>query len=196
MISDEEIEYDPQSSSSFLGRYLEDALSESLTLDAVFCREAHGRACHGATVFDLNQQISGLRMARETREASLAMGRRFAALAAALQPCSELARLASHDELHHSVAFGYTLGILGSDPDLAVSAFLHQCVLSTISAGQRLIPLGQIQAGRLAWELKASIIAALRESRIQSVQTVCSCANLPELASMRHPFLPTRLFIS
>lgn len=51
--------------------------------------------------------------------------------------------LANLEGLHHSAAFGYALGI----PEIAlqhtVSAFLHQLVLNTISAGQRLFPLGR-----------------------------------------------------
>jgi urease accessory protein len=179
-----------------LAWYLEDALSESLLVDAVFCREAHARATRGARTGDLNLQLSALRIARESREASLTMGRRFAALAAALHPCAELNGLAAEPELHHSVAFGYALGILSIEAEVAVGAFLHQCVVNTISAGQRLLPLGQIQANRIAWDLKPAIVEAVRHSRSISSSAVSSFAHLPELASMRHPCLPTRLFVS
>jgi urease accessory protein len=172
--------------------YLEDSLSESLLIDAVFCREAHT----GADLSDMNQQLSALRLARETRDASLAMGRRFAALAAALEPNPALAALAQIRELHHSVAFGYTFGILGIAPDSTVSAFLHQCVLNAISAAQRLLPLGQTQANRIAWQLKPAIMEAVVQTRTLSFAAVRSFAHLPETACMRHPCLPTRLFIS
>lgn len=188
LVFDEDIEH--------LGWYLEDSLSESLLVDAVFCREAHARGLQGTSVRDLNQQMSAFRLARESREASLAMGRRFATLAAALHPCPALATLARLDELHHSVAFGYTLGILGIDDDLGVSAFLHQAVLNAISAAQRLLPLGQLEANRISWDLKPAILNAVERTRRLSFSTVCSFAHLPEMASMRHPCLPTRLFIS
>lgn len=196
LVFDEDIEYSAQSCPSTLAWYLEDSLSESLLMDAVFCREAHTRGVEGATVFDLNQQASALRMARESREASLTMGRRFAALAAALHRSPALAGLADLEELHHSVAFGYTFGILAADPDRTVSAFIHQCVLNTISAAQRLLPLGQIQANRIAWDLKPAILGTLEQTQYTSPAQVCSFAHLPEIASMRHPCLPTRLFIS
>jgi urease accessory protein len=176
--------------------YIEDSLSEWLQVDAVLCREAHARALQGRPVRDLNEQASALRPARESRDASLAMGRRFAALASALEPASALTEIAKLEELHHSVAFGYTLGVLAMDSEFTVSAFLHQCVLNTISAAQRLLPLGQIQANRIAWDLKPAILEAVKQSRGQSVSTVRSFAHLPELASMRHSFLTTRLFIS
>ncbi len=196
LVFDEDIEPAAQSCPTSLAWYLEDSLSESLLVDAVFCREAHTRAVQGAPVFDLNRQTSARRMARESREASLTMGRRLAALAAALHPSPALAGLASLEELHHSVAFGYTFGVLAIDPDVTVSAFLHQCVLNTISAAQRLLPLGQVGANRIAWDLKPAILRAVEQTRGISYEDVCSFAALPETASMRHCCLPTRLFIS
>jgi len=196
LVFDEDIEHDARSCPTSLAWFLEDSLTESLLMDAVFCREAHQQALGDLPVFDLNRQVSALRMARESREASLTMGRRFAALAAALDRRPALAELATQEELHHSVAFGFTFGILAIDADVAVSAFLHQCVLNTISAAQRLLPLGQVQANRIAWELKPAILRAAEQSRGLAVENVCSFAHLPEMASMRHCCLPTRLFIS
>jgi urease accessory protein len=196
LVFDEDIEPGVQNCPRSLGWYLEDALSEWLLVDAVFCRAAHTRALEGSPVFDLNQQMSALRVARESREASLSMGRRFAALAVSLHPGSALAGLATCNELHHAVAFGYTLGILGLEADLAVAAFLHQSVLNIVSAAQRLLPLGQIQANRIAWDLKPAILEAVKQTRNISYSSVRCFAHLPEIASMRHACLPTRLFIS
>jgi urease accessory protein len=193
---DGDIESGVQSCPASLRAWIEDCLSESLLLDAVFCREAHAHALQGASVLALNRQLSALRLAREAREASLTIGRRFAALAAALHPGPALSSLAGLDELHHSVAFGYVLGIFAIDADLAVGAFIHQCVMNIISAAQRLLPLGQIQANRLAWDLKPAILETVKQTRTSSTSTVCSFAHLPEMASMRHCCLPTRLFIS
>jgi urease accessory protein len=196
LVFDGDIEPGVQTCPASLRWYLEDSLTESLLIDAVFCREAHCRAIDDRAVSDLNRQASALRLARESRDASLTMGRRFATLAAALNPGPAMSGLAKLEELHHSVAFGYTLGLLSVDQDLTVSAFLHQCLLNTISAAQRLLPLGQMEANRIAWDLKPAILEAVRRSSKISVATVCSFAHLPETASMRHPFLPTRLFIS
>ena len=196
LVFDEDIENEVQGCPRSLVWYLEDCLSESLRVDAVFCREAHTRARQAVPVFDLNQQISALRLARESREASLTMGCRFAALAATIHPSPALSSLARQEELHYSVAFGYTLGVLAMDPELTVSAFVHQCVLNFISAAQRLLPLGQTVASRIAWDLKPVMLETVRQSQSESFSTVSSFAHLPELASMRHSCLPTRLFIS
>lgn len=196
LVFDEDIEQSVQSCPASLRWYLEDCLTESVLADAVFCMEAHICALQGDLPKHLNQQASALKLARESREASLSMGRRFAALAGSLHPVPALSYLANLEELHHSVAFGYTLGILAVDSDLTLNAFLHQWVLNTISAAQRLLPLGQIQANRIAWDMKPAILDAMARTRTMSSSTVCSFAHLPELASMRHPCVPTRLFIS
>jgi urease accessory protein len=196
LVYDDDLDTGVQSCPASLARYLEDSLSESMLVDAVFCREAHARALRNASVDDLNRQMSALRLARESRDASLTMGRRFAGLAAVLHGDKALSYLASLEEMHYSVAFGYTLGILTIDSELTVSAFMHQCLLNIISAAQRLLSLGQIQANRIAWDLKPAILHAMKQSKNLSFSTVRSFAHLPELASMRHSCLHTRLFVS
>ena len=47
------------------------------------------------------------------------------------------------EDLHYSVAFGYTFGLLAVNADFAVGAFIHQSVLDIISAAQRLVPWGR-----------------------------------------------------
>jgi urease accessory protein len=196
LVSDQDIENGSRQCPQALAWYLEDCLSESLLVDAVFCREAHARALTGASIVDLNEDASALRLARESREASLTIGRRFAALACALCPDPALSSLANLTELHHSVAFGYTMGVLAADPELTVSAFVHQTVLNSISAAQRLLPLGQIQANRIAWDLKPAMLETVQRSRELPFSAAGAFAHLPETASMRHSVLPTRLFIS
>ncbi len=202
LVFDEDIGTSVQSAPASLYGYLRDSLSGTLFVDGVFCRAAHKAAAIGAKspergeIREMNEHLSALRLARESRQASLAMGRRFAALAAAMSPISPLLRLASVEELHYPVAFGYTGGALGIDADSAVGALLHQSVLNAISAAQRLLPLGQIQAGRIAWDLKPNIVEAVKRTRGVPYRRAESFAHLPELASMRHCCLPSRLFIS
>lgn len=176
--------------------YVEDSLAETLLAEAVFCREAHSRALQGLSLTDLNERCSAFRLTRESRDASLAMGRRFAALIARVQPSPAMSALTELEELHYSIAFGFVCGLLGIEVDGGVRAFLHQAVLSAISAAQRLAPLGQIEASRIAWDLKAAIGRTAERSRVIAVGEIQCFSHLAELASMRHACLPTRLFIS
>jgi len=177
--------------------YLEDLLAESLLLEAVYCRTAHGFAAsgHGA-LRDLNTRLSTLRFARESRDASLALGKRFLRLVACLEPSPHLQRAAGFGEIHFSIAFGYACGVLTFKADETVAAFLHQNVAASISAAQRLLSLGQMQSSRIAWDLKPAIGEAVNRSAALDIESVAAFSHLPELASMRHPILSTRLFIS
>jgi urease accessory protein UreF len=67
---------------------------------------------------------------------------------------------------------------------------LQQSVAGLVSACQRLMPLGQVAAARVVWNLKPAIMQA------SAVKEISCFTPLPEIASMRHPMLETRLFIS
>jgi urease accessory protein len=174
---------------SDLFSYLENLLKESLLVDAVYCRTAHNST---EDIQLLSGRLSALRCARESREASLALGKRFLRLVASLDPSTRL----QPGEIHFSIAFGHACGALSFDLDQTVAAFLHQNIAATISAAQRLLPLGQIQSSQIAWDLKPAIEDAVARSATLNIDTVSAFSHLPDLASMRHCFLPTRLFIS
>jgi len=168
------------------------SLAENLLLDAVFCRSAHRHALENRPIDELNTRLSALRLARESREASLVLGKRFLALVVGLEPDLP----SCPDNTHWVVAFGYTCGALGFNVEESVSAFLHQSLSAGISACQRLLSLGQTAAAQMLWDLKPSILETTAQSATLTLAQVGSFAHLPELASMRHPNLPTRLFVS
>jgi urease accessory protein len=67
-----------------------------------------------------------------------------------------------------------------------------------IFACQRLLPLGQNQAGKILWRLKPVLLEIAGRSEVAAChpEDITVFMPLPELGSMRHPILPTRLFIS
>jgi urease accessory protein len=137
----------------------------------------------------LSDELSARKAARESREASLKLGRRFAELVNAL---AELPVIET--DLHYCIAFGAAGAALGLPEDAVALAYLRQSVAGLISACQRLMALGQVAANKIIWNLSPMIgQAALRGTNNEEVW----CFNpLPELASMRHGSLETRLFIS
>ncbi len=160
--------------------FLRDYLQESGALDGILVR----RAWLGEFV-EAGREYSARKVARESREASFKLGRRFAELVNTMNGAPLV-----ETDLPYCVAFGVAGAVLGVPEDAAVLAYLHQSIAGLVSAGQRLMPLGQASASRIVWNLKPAIA---RASRIQEV----SCFTpLPELASMRHGWLETRLFIS
>jgi urease accessory protein len=170
---------EPQNLAEFLRGYL----AESGRLDAVFVRRAwRGESCAALAV-----ELSARRPARESRDASLKMARRFAELFEALTGRRLLARV------HYPIAFGAAGAVLGIPENFVVPAYLQQSVTALVSACQRLMPLGQVAASQLIWNLKPAILDAVSNSE----RLDCTCYSpLPELGSMRHASIETRLFIS
>jgi len=162
---------------NFLRAHLEEAGS----LEAVFVR----RSWSGGDLGAFSEELSARKLARESREASLKLGRRFAELVNGMVASPLL-----ETNLHYCVAFGAAGGALGIPVDAVVLAYLNQSIAGLVSSGQRLMPLGQAAASRILWNLKPAIAQA-------SLSEEASCFSpYLELASMRHGSLETRLFIS
>jgi urease accessory protein len=158
-------------------------LAEAGVLETSFVR----RAWRGEDLEALSREFEARRPARESREASLKVGRRFAELVNALSG-SQLAAT-----LHYPIAFGAAGAIAGIPEESMALAYLQQSVTGLVSACQRLMPLGQVAASRILWNLRPAICEAVTHSERLEV----SCFTpLPELGSMRHSTLETRLFIS
>lgn len=162
---------------TFLTGYLE----ECGALEAAFVRRSWG----GGDLRALSEELSARKPARESREASLKLGRRFADLVNGMLDRSLLA-----DNLHYCIAFGAAGAAFGISIDAVAAAYLNQSITALVSACQRLMPLGQSAASRILWNLKPAIAHTSL-----SKEVFCFSPHL-ELASMRHRSLETRLFIS
>lgn len=163
-----------------LEKFFQDHLEESGRLEAIFVARAWhcGNGEEGAKcALLLSQELSARRPARESREASLKLGRRFAELVNVLiasdvrQPQDIRSASASTESLtlrhlHYPVAFGVAGAALGIPEQAVVLGYLQQSVTGLISACQRLMPLGQVAASRISWDLKPAMIeTALRSCR-------------------------------
>lgn len=166
-----------------LAEFLTHHLQESGRLEATFVR----RASRGESLSQLSMEFDARRLARESREASLKIGRRFADL------CNTLSGSRLPGSLHYPVAFGGAGAFLAIPEETITLAYSQQTLTGLISACQRLMPLGQVAASKMLWNLRPTILRVVAES--SSLESVCFNP-LPELGSMRHSLLETRLFIS
>lgn len=169
-----------ETAESFFREYL----SEAGLLEATFVR----RAWRGENPQLLHDEFCARRVARESREATLKLGRRFSQLMNAL-----VAKEVVPDFLNYPIAFGVAGAHFGIAEEVLAAAYLRQSIAGLISACQRLMPLGQIAGARIMWNLKPALSATV----IASENWEVGCFTpLPEVASMRHGSLETRLFIS
>ncbi len=149
----------------------------------------------------LNRQLSAFRWSRESREASATLGRRFLKLAASTMESPALATTLERSieegvDVHLCTAFGRVGAFLGLDPPTVAICYLHQSLAGLISACQRLLPLGQNRSCRLLWDLKPSIVSTVERSLPLSLEDVSCFLPALDVASMSHPTLATRLFVS
>ena len=166
-----------------LEAFLRDYLQEAGALEATFVR----RAWRGEDAVALSCEFEARRPARESREASAKMGRRFVEL------FNTLSGAGMPSGLHHPIAFGLAGSFLDIPEESITLAYLQQSVSGFISACQRLMPLGQVAASRMIWNLRPAITAVA----LHSEELGGSCFTpLLEIGSMRHSTLETRLFIS
>jgi urease accessory protein len=177
-----------------LAMFLEDYLAETGALEAAYCAASCGAAI--PEWLALNATLGARKLARESRDASSAMGRRFLRLAANISG-DELLIAASElgAEVHLATCFGLSAGVFGIDARTAVAAYLQQSITALVSACQRLLPLGQTQAHQILWSLKPSIIAAVERSAADPA-LASSFTPLLDVASARHATQYTRLFMS
>src|SRR5258705_8511058 len=165
-----------------LETFLRDYLAEAGVLEATFVRRAWG----GENPSALSSEFEARRPARESREAALKMGRRFAELFNALAGAHLL------PSLYYPIAFGAAAAVAGIPEESVALAYLQQSVTGLVSACQRLMPLGQVAASRIIWNLRPAIREAV--TFLEKRQVSCFTP-LPETGPRRHPPLATPLFI-
>lgn len=201
-----------------VGGFLRDLLQETGRTEAVFNRLAYRCIATDATValdawLQLNISFSALKPARESREASVTLGRRFLQTVAHLAaiPCLHQAQaVAQHAavDIHYCTAFGLVGGALHLGEDETVLAYLQQSMMGFTSACLRLLPIGQGRASEILWELK-TVMTTVAHDSLNCLPDKASVTDLAavidrltlftpllDLASMTHPTLTTRLFIS
>jgi urease accessory protein len=192
---------------SDLPSFLHGYLQETGMLEAVACREAFQLASAGAQKFsavrwlEVNDRLSALKPARESRVASATLGRNFLQAALGLDdfPVCREARQASLKAMgliHHAAAFGLVSATFDFDGTCAILAYLHQMTAGMVSACLRLLPIGQNEATRILWNLKPAIAETSELSAIFTIETVNCFTPLLDWGAMEHAALPTRLFVS
>lgn len=183
--------------------FLRDYLRETGALEAAYCIGSCALARNAAIREWLrwNAELGARKLARESRDASAAMGRRFLRLAARMSEAELLVATsdtvaASGAEVHLAACFGFVAGAWGIDAAPAAAAYLQQSMTALVSACQRLLPLGQTQAQQILWGLKPAIVRAAEQSIAMPPSEASCFTPLVDLASARHANLYARLFMS
>jgi urease accessory protein len=127
-----------------------------------------------------------------------AQGRAFVDATRAAWPCAALNELeaAWRGPVALPIAVGVTCVGHGIPCEPALQAFLQALTANWISAGLRLIPLGQTDGQRVLAALEPDVAATAQRALITPLDEIGSCAFRADIASMRHETQYTRLFRS
>jgi urease accessory protein len=135
---------------------------------------------------------------KERHLETTAQGSAFLAATRAAWPCAALDRLVnvSPGPCAYPVAVGVAAAGHGIPVVPALAAYMHALAANLISAGVRLIPLGQTDGQRGLAALESVIAAAAARALTTPLDEVGSAAFRADLASLRHETQYTRLFRS
>jgi len=168
--------------------------------DAVFFAHAHRAIADNddAALRTVAELAAAFVPSKERFLETTAQGRAFFEATRAAWPSPALTRFEAlwHGSVTLPVAVGVACAGHGIACETALHAFLHSQVANWISAGVRLIPLGQSDGQRVLAALEETVAAAATRALATPLEEVGSAAFRADLATMRHETQYTRLFRS
>jgi urease accessory protein len=186
------------------GATLQDWLASMLDgpgfCDGVFLAHAHrAAAClDHAALREVAELAAAFAPSRERHLETTAQGRAFIEIARAAWNCDGLDRLIAACD--GAMVYPVAVGIVSSAHAVALAptmhAFLHALTSNWISAGCRLIPLGQTDSQRALVALEPAVAATAKRAIGATLDDLGSATFRADLASMRHETQYTRLFRS
>jgi urease accessory protein len=147
---------------------------------------------------EIGSLAAALQPSFERRLESLAQGTAFLRAVAAgwPHPVVERGRESCPGEVAYPVAVGTATSAHGLALDAVLVAFLHAFAASLVSAGVRLVPLGQTDGLKVMAGLEPTLLDVAREAHAAGLEDLGSASFLADIASMRHETQYTRLFRS
>ena len=135
---------------------------------------------------------------RERQLETTSQGRAFIDIARAAWNCDGLDQLIALCD--GAIVYPVAVGLVSAAHEIPLAptmhAFLHALASNWISAGARLIPLGQTDSQRVLASLEPAVVSTAARAMGASLDDLGSATFRADLASMRHETQYTRLFRS
>jgi urease accessory protein len=168
--------------------------------DGVFLAHAHRatEADNEAALRDIAELAAAFVSSRERQLETSSQGRAFIEIARAAWTCEALERARGY--CNSTVVYPVAVGLVSAAHDIPLAptlhAYLHALVSNWISAGSRLIPLGQTDSQRVLAALEPVAAATAVRAMIATTDDLGSATFRADLAGLRHETQYTRLFRS
>jgi urease accessory protein len=160
------------------------------------------RAYQSVKIHDLNglsywnSWLSAARETEELRTSSWQMGRSLIRLLVDLIPQFAPITDAVGNRCNYAVAFGIAAAHWNIEIKAALLAYLHSWASNLITAGVKLIPLGQTAGQQILLSLQELLVVVTKEIMELEDDNLSCCSWGLSLASMAHETQYTRLFRS
>jgi len=175
-----------------LSGWIEDCLRHGAgRSDAIIAAHAW-RAEDAAARADLAELALALSPSRERLLETEAQGAAFQLVTATVWPAGPIDAAA----LPYPVAVGVAARAHTIPVDEMLQAFLWSFAANLVSAGVRLIPLGQTDGQRVQADLMPVVLAVARDAETSDLDDLGGCTFRAEIAAMHHETQHVRLFRS
>jgi urease accessory protein len=152
----------------------------------------------GVMLRDIAELAAAFVPSRERQLETTAQGRAFIDIARAAWNCDGLEQAIADCE--GAIVYPVAVGVVSAAHAIPLAptmhGFLHALVSNWISAGSRLIPLGQTDSQRVLALLEPVVVATAGRALDASLEDLGSATFRADLASLRHETQYTRLFRS
>jgi urease accessory protein len=166
--------------------------------DAVFFAHAHRAVDDDKTLHAVAELAAAFAPSRERHLETTAQGNAFIEATRAAWPCAAIDRLKTiwDGPVAYPVAVAVAAAGHGIALEPALAAYLQAVAANWVSAGVRLIPLGQSDGQRVLAALEPAVAATAQRALKAKLDDIGSAAFRADLASARHETQYTRLFRS
>jgi urease accessory protein len=168
--------------------------------DGVFLAQTHRAAStrDDAGLREIVELAAAFVPSRERQLETTSQGRAFIDIALSAWNCDGLDDMIA--QCGGAIVYPVAVGIVSSAHDIPLAptlhAFFHALASNWISAGARLMPLGQTDSQRVLAQLEPAVVATAKRALVATLDDLGSATFRADLGGMRHETQYTRLFRS
>jgi urease accessory protein len=188
--------HDADSLKAWLVHYVENVFVPCDGLALLKCAEAMHRG-DIRTIHAVDEELTAIKPAASVRNASRSVGKRLLTAFSGISKDPDFPAIAnSLPRCNAPVAYAVVMTHRGITSGDALLAFGYSRLAGMVSAGLRLISLGQQQAQNLLSEILEMLPAAVDRVIRMQAEPIRSFAPLMDIAQMNHRYVYSRLFRS
>jgi urease accessory protein len=168
-------------------------------IDAVMFVHCWQSAGNDEALDELAELAAAFRSSKETALESHQQGRAFLTVTRRAWPHPALDNFAARNAdrpIAHAAVMAIACAAHGISLEAGLLAYLHGTAANLVSAGVRLVPLGQTDGQIATARLALSIDGVVKRALLTPIEDLGTATPLLELASIHHETLYTRLFRS